>query len=78
VLDFNPGDPEPAAMQVSEDSPSVILSAEGAANGLEDILNQTPEVQDGEVEVPVQPGEPEDPGASTIKTSRNSNKKRRR
>ena len=80
VLAVNPGDAsEPAATEPeSADSPTVILSAEGAAHGLEAILNQAPVVQGDEAqEDPAQPGEPEDP-AATVKPSRSQNKKKRR
>lgn len=71
-LDFNPGDPE---HKPAEDSPKVILSAEGAANGLGDVLGQADELNaepEGEAT--------EDPQADplTVKPSRTHNKKKRR
>lgn len=59
----------------AEDSPKVMLSAEGAANGLGDILGQADEPAQPEAEPEAQPEAEPDP--LTVKPSRSHKKHRR-
>jgi hypothetical protein len=67
-LDFNPGDPAQVEHEPAADAPKVILSADGAANGLGDVLGQADEPE----------GEATDDPLSTVKPSRATQNKRKR
>lgn len=84
-LDFNAGDPVPVDHKPTEETPKVMLSAAGAANGLGDVLGQAPDEPEGE---PEQGPEQDSVGQATedvatdplaaVKPSRAYNRRKRR